>query len=232
MAVLVSKKKLEERHKAYVFLSEESDYREKVLTYLSRRLGSKVTMNAISEELKLSYGHLHSTSYKLQSEGVIKMERVGNYKLLSVNWDSMLAIAELARVHVKIAQEVLGRSKKLGKLQDLIEELGKYKDILSVVLFGSQARLEARKTSDIDLLVIVNERGPARRSVVEEIKSEIRAFEVKEFLKIQPFVVDFAMFKRMLQGREEMNVGKEALKEGVILYGYENYWKSVGDAIG
>lgn len=232
MVVSLSRNKGEGWHKAYVFLSEESDYREKVLAYLSRRIGSKVTMNAISEELKLSYGHLHSTAYKLQSEGVIRMEQVGNYKLLSVNWDSMLAIAELARVHVKIAREVVDRSKKLGKLQGLIERLEKYKDILSIVLFGSQAKLEARKTSDIDLLVIVNERGSARRSVVMEIKSEIRAFEVKEFLKIQPFIVDFAMFKRMLQSREELNVGKEALKEGIILCGYENYWKAVGEAIG
>ncbi len=229
MAVSVSKG---EEQKAHIFLSEESDYREKVLAYLSRRLGSKVTMNAISEDLELSYGHLHTTAYKLQSEGVIRMEQVGNYKLLSINWDSALAIAELAKVHVKIAQEVLARSKKLGKLPELVRKLGEHRDVLSIVLFGSQARLEARKTSDIDLIVIVNERGNALKSVVEEIKSEIRAFEVREFLKIQPFIVDFAMFKRMLQSREELNVGKEALKEGVILLGYENYWKIVGDAIG
>ena len=227
MAVSASKG---EKQKVYIFLSEEADYREKVLAYLSRCLGSKVTMNAISEELNLSYGHLHSTAYKLHSEGVLKMEQVGNYKLLSINWESALAIAELARVHVKIAQEVLVRSKKLEKLQGLVRKLGEHKDVLSIVLFGSQARLEARKTSDIDLLVIVDE--GSRRSAVDEIKSEVRAFEVREFLKIQPFIVDVAMFKRMLQSREELNVGKEALKEGVILWGYENYWKNVGDAIG
>ncbi len=220
-----------EGQKVRIFLPEESDYREKALAYLSRRLGSKVTMNAISERLELSYGHLHTTVYKLQSEGVIRMEQVGNYKLLSINWDSALAIAELAKVHVKIAQGVLARSKKLRKLQELVRKLGEQGNVLSVVLFGSQARLEARKTSDVDLLVIFNERGHTRQPV-EEIKSEISAFEVREFLKIQPFIVDVAMFKRMLQSREELNVGKEALKEGIILGGYENYWKSVGDAIG
>ena len=182
MAVSASKG---EKQKVYIFLSEESDYREKVLAYLSRCLGSKVTMNAISEELNLSYGHLHSTAYKLHSEGVLKMEQVGNYKLLSINWESALAIAELARVHVKIAQEVLVRSKKLEKLQGLVRKLGEHKDVLSIVLFGSQARLEARKTSDIDLLVIVDE--GSRRSAVDEIKSEVRAFEVREFSVGQAF---------------------------------------------
>ena len=212
-----------------IFVPEESGYREKVLAYLSRCIGRKVTMNAISEELGLSYGYVHATIYKLYSEGIVKMEQVGNYKLLSVDLSNMLAVAELVRVHVKMAREVLGTSAKLKKLEVLTNDLGKRKDILSIVLFGSQARLEARKTSDIDLLIIISER---RTAAVQDIKSEVRTFEVREFLKIQPFIVDFTMFGRMLQSREELNVGKEALKDGIILHGYENYWKMVGEALG
>ena len=36
----------------------------------------------------------------------------------------------------------------------------------------------------------------------------------------------------MLQSKEEINVGKEALKDGIILDGFENYWKMVGEIIG
>lgn len=231
---------------AYIFLPPESDYKDKILIYLSRNLGKKITINTICEGLKLSYGYLHSTIHKLEAEKIINIEEVGNYKLLSLNFKNMLAIAELAKVSVKISQEIVDENKKLRKLNVLIENLRKYKDILSIVLFGSQARLEAKEKSDIDLLVILNEtsenvgnfasvrkKGELKtRALVNEIKTEIRSFAIKEFLDIQHFIVDYEMFKRMLQSKEEINVGKEALKDGIVLDGYESYWKMVGEIIG
>lgn len=218
---------------SYIFLPSESDYRDKVLIYLSRNLGRKVTINSICGGLSLSYGYLHSTIHRLKAEKIISIEEVGNYKLLSLNFKNMLAIAELARVSVRISQEIVAKNKKLKKLNSLVESLRKHKDILSIVLFGSHARLEAREKSDIDLLVIMSETSrDIGMPLVNEIKAGIRSFAIREFLDIQHFIVDYEMFKRMLQSKEEINVGKEALKDGVILDGYENYWKIVGEILG
>ena len=231
--------------RAHIFLPLESDYRDKVLIYLSRNLGKNTTINAICKGLKLSYGHLHATIHKLGAEKIINIEEVGNYKLISLNFKNMLTIAELAKVSVKISQQILGESKKLRKLNILIENLRKYKDILSIVLFGSHARLEAREKSDIDMLIILSERVKykdfssvgkgehlRKSDLINKIRAEIRAFEVREFADIQEFIIDFEMFKRMLESKEELNVGKEALKDGVALDGFENYWKMVGEIIG
>ncbi len=244
--VSLSKGKMVVVEGSYIFLPAESHYKDKVLIYLSRNLGKKLTTNTICESLKLSYGHLHSTIHKLEAEKIINIEEIGNYKLLSLNFKNMLAIAELARISVKISQEIISENKKLRKLSILIENLRKYKDILSIVLFGSQARLEAREKSDIDMLVILNETAEnvgnfasvrkkeelKARALVNEIKTEIRSFAIKEFLDIQHFIVDYEMFKSMLQSKEEINVGKEALRDGIVLDGYENYWKMVGEIIG
>lgn len=228
--ISLSKGKMVVVEGAYIFIPSESDYMDKVLIYLSRNLGKKVTINSICEGLNLSYGYLHSTIHKLEAEKIISIEEVGNYKLLSLNFKNMLTIAELARVSVKISQEIIAKSKKLRNLNILIESLRKYKDILSIVLFGSQARLKAKEKSDIDMLIILSER--VKGKVVSEIRAEIKAFEVREFADIQEFIVDFEMFKRMLESKEELNVGKEALKDGVVLDGFENYWKMVGEIIG
>lgn len=217
---------------ARVFVPSESEYREKVLAYLSRTIGKKITINAIKEDLNLSYGHLHSTVHKLEAEKIISIEEIGNYKLVSLNFKNMLTIAELTVVSAKISNEIINGNKKLRKLPALIENLRKYKEILSIVLFGSQARLEAREKSDIDLLVIANETSGKTRELLNEIKTEIRSFAIKEFLDIQHFIVDYEMFKRMLQSKEEINVGKEALRDGIILDGYENYWKMIGEILG
>jgi len=225
---------------AHIFLPSESDYKDKILIYLSRNLGKKITINAICEGLKLSYGYLHSTIHKFEAEKIINIEEVGNYKLISLNFKNMLTIAELARVSVKVSQEIISKNKKLRKINILIENLRKYKGILSIVLFGSQARLEARKKSDIDMLIILSEREKSKDEMhslenielIDKIRAEIKSFEIKEFVDIQEFIVDFEMFKRMLQSKEELNVGKEALKEGIMLDGFENYWKMVGEIIG
>ena len=217
---------------AHIFLPSESDYKDKLLIYLSRSLGKKVTINKIKAALGLAYGYLHSTIHKLWKGRIINIEKVGNYKLISLNFKNILAIAELARVSAKISQEIVKDAKQLKKLKLLVESLRKYKAILSIVLFGSQARLEAREKSDMDILIILSERSQKNREIVNKIKSEIRAFETREFIKTQEFIVDFEMFKRMLESKEELNVGKEALKDGIILDGFENYWKMAGEAVG
>ena len=229
-AISLDKGKMVVVEGAYMFVPPQSDYKDKALIYLSRNLGKKATISAICEGLKLSYGYLHSTIYRLEAERIIKIEEVGNYKLISLNFKNMLAIAELARVSVKISQKIIDKNKKLRKLNILIESLRKYKDILSIVLFGSQARLEAREKSDIDLLIILSERKS--EALINNIRAEIKAFEVREFADIQEFLVDFEMFKRMLESKEELNVGKEALKDGIVLDGFENYWKMAGEIIG
>ncbi len=214
----------------YIYLPSGSDYKDKVLIYLSRSLGKKVTINKVKRDLRLAYGYLHSTIQHLNKEKIIKIDKVGNYNLVSLNFKNILAIAELARVSVKAFQEITSKNKKLKKLSILIENLGKYKDILSIALFGSQARLEAREKSDIDLIIILKERK--QEEIIAKIKGEIRAFETREFIKIQEFIVDFEMFKRMLESKEELNVGKEALRDSIILDGFENYWKMVGEVLG
>lgn len=189
---------------------------------------------------------MHYAVQKLLAEKIISIEEVGNYNLLSLNLKNSLAIAELSRVSARIAWEVTNQNKKLKKLSKLVEKLRKHKEILSIVLFGSHAKLQARETSDIDLLIIVSEtsenagkfssvektKNLRARTLVNNIRAEIMAFAVTEFLEIQHFVVDYEMFARMLKSKEEINVGKEALKDGIILDGYENYWKMVGEIYG
>lgn len=230
---IISRKGVESEDRLYIFVPSESDYKDKVLAYLSRALGRKITINSIKEDLGLSYGSLHLTIHKLWKDKIISIEEVGNYKLLSLNLKNMLAIAELSRISVKISQEITNQSKKLKKMNELIENLRKYKEILSIVLFGSQARLEAGEKSDIDLLVIVGKwKDLKKKALASRIKADIKSFGTREFLDIQEFIVDYDMYRRMLQSDEALNVGKEALRDGIVLDGFENYWKMAGEIIG
>ncbi len=220
-----------EKRAILVFMPKEADYKDKVLSYLGRSMDQKVTINAIRHDLGLSYGSLHYTIRKLHDDKIINIEEVGNYKLISLNFKNMLTISELAKISVKIAQEIVGQNKKLRQLSSLIEILGGYKEILSVILFGSQARQMQHEKSDIDILVILGADSKKSRPLINKIKVDIMSFGTKEFLQIQSFIVDYQIFKNMLKSKEEINVGKEALKDGIVLEGYENYWKMIGEIL-
>lgn len=71
----------------------------------------------------------------------------------------------------------------LERLQDQLDEL------VGVVLFGSVARGEADRTSDIDLLVIVDEDRTAARRTVQSVVSELedKRFEGNRYT-FQPLV--------------------------------------------
>src|SRR3989344_4793065 len=71
-----------------------------------------------------------------------------------------------------------------------------------VVLFGSYAKGKQREDSDIDLLII-NKR-------------------------INPMFITKEEFRRMLQDKEE-NVGKQVLKDHIILKNPEGFWECVLD---
>lgn len=228
---IVTRKGAESERRVLVLLPFEADYKDKILAYLIKSLGSKITISSISEDLGLSYGSLHYAVQQLWKEKIINMEEVGNYKLLSLNFKNMLTIAELARISVKIAQEITNQNKKLKRLNELVANLRKYQQILSIVLFGSHAKLIAHEKSDIDIIVILGVKYQKNRALIDEIKGEIISFGTKNFLDIQSFIVDYAIFKTMLESKEEINIGKEALKDGIVLDGFENYWKMVGEII-
>ncbi len=228
---IVIRKGMENESRIYIFVPFEADYKDKILSYLSRSLGRKVTINSIKGDLGLSYGSLHYAIQKLWKEKIISIEEVGNYKLLSLNFKNMLTIAELSRISVKITQEITNQNKKLKKLNELIINLRKYQEILSIVLFGSHAKLMAHEKSDIDVLVILGVKYQKNGALIDRVKSDIISFGTKEFLDIQSFIVDYTIFKSMLESKEEINVGKEALKDGIVLDGFENYWKMVGEII-
>ena len=215
--------------KQHIFLPANLNYKDQVLVYLSRNINKKVTINSISKGLKLAYGFLHETVQKLEKEKIVNVEEVGNYNLVSLNLKNPMAVGELTRISIIITQSIMEKSRQIAKLPALVSQLDKHLEILSIVLFGSQAKLEATEKSDIDIAIILREKN---NNLTSGIRSEIRSFEVKEFAKIQEFIVDYEMFKRMAQSKEEINIGKEILKDWIILSGYENYWKLIGDSLG
>ena len=83
------------------------------------------------------------------------------------------------------------------------------------MLFGSYAKGHPRDDSDIDLLVI-NKIGD--RSI------NFSKYELLFKKKINPIFITKSEFVKMLKDSEE-NVGKQALKDHIILNNPESFWR-------
>ncbi|MBI2575990.1 nucleotidyltransferase domain-containing protein [Candidatus Woesearchaeota archaeon] len=87
----------------------------------------------------------------------------------------------------------------------------------TLILFGSYAKGEEREKSDIDILIINKDGG---KSI------SFSKYEVLFRKKINPLFITAKEFIAMLQDKEE-NVGKQALKNHVILKNPEGFWEMV-----
>lgn len=136
---------------------------QKIFIYLSLRSGEKFSQRELSILLNVSPTAIAKSLTKLKEENYIKIEKVKNINLVYFNRDNKEAI------NIKRCENL----KKIytSKLQSYLkEELAGS----TIILFGSYAKGEDYKNSDIDIAVIGRDK--------KELK--LTMFETKLFRKI------------------------------------------------
>ena len=172
----------------------------KILKLLLSRKEEKFTIKKISEILNINYRIAYEKAIILEKEDLLIITKAGNSKLceFSHNFNNKVFEAEYERKR----------------------ELFKNKDFLVIhnrLLFGSYARNEQSKNSDIDILVIgENEK------------------EVQKTLSILPdkihlTQVTYENFVHMAKSNE-FSVVSEAIKNNIILVGIEEYYRLLKNA--
>ncbi|MBI2654162.1 nucleotidyltransferase domain-containing protein [Candidatus Woesearchaeota archaeon] len=89
-----------------------------------------------------------------------------------------------------------------------------------LLLFGSYAKRTQTKSSDIDLMVICPD------GLEDAFEKDINRAARSMPLPLHPLVFSESQFIEMANAKES-NVGQEALKNNVILYGIEQYYELV-----
>ena len=171
------------------------------------------TIRELAKNLKLDYKIVHTASLRLVNKRILTLLKVGK--------SSQLSFAD--RLSKEVFQVEFERGIKRMENKD-IKIL--YKTICTkissvnfiLILFGSYAKNNFNKKSDIDLIFIVPSLDFEKR--VENILSVLP-------LKIHYFVFTEEQFLGMKNSREP-NLVKEAIKNNIILYGIEQYYNLMG----
>ncbi len=189
----------------------------------SKQLNQELTIRQIKSKLKRSYHYIYDNAQELIKQKILDQKTRGHSTVCTLNLKNEKTKALLILYSITESELFFNKKPPLKSLcNELTNTLINKVDIISIILFGSYAKGTETKQSDIDLLIIVEKRGQN-----DLIPREIYALEAKYGQEINQIVVNKKMFQDMLKNRAELNVGKEALANHIILYGAELFWKLV-----
>ena len=162
---------------------------------------------------------------KLIKKGIISKKTVGNAHLCSLNLkhDETIAIIFDYETHKKSSFYKEHKVLKAYFL-DFFKEAKRH-NIHSFVIFGSYASGKETKKSDLDILIILENKKQS--DMMHKLINN--AFKLSD-AEINPIVIGRKDFIEMLANKVKLNIGKEALKSHIILYGIERFWELVLEA--
>jgi predicted nucleotidyltransferase len=189
------------------------DNKLNIINHLGKNWGKKFTMNELSKLLKIPYASFYRTIQEMKD--LIIMETVGKAKTIKINTENKVIKSYLSIASEEEKKEYLKKQPIIKKITDDTET----EDI--ILLFGSYAKKEHTEKSDIDIMII-NKDGKKSISFYK--------FELLFKKEINPLTVTKKEFQQMLKEKEE-NVGKQALKNHIILKNPEKFWENVLNAV-
>lgn len=181
-----------------------------ILKLLMRSREERLSIRRISQIREVNYKSAYMALGILEKKKIVNMEKTGNTTICSFNnnFDEMVFRAESLR------REDLFRNKDFLIIHNRLSEL---KFPFIAVLFGSQAKGNSNKHSDIDILSIGGN------------EKKIRAALSLLPEKIHLTTISYESFIRMAKSRE-FSVVSEALKNNIILIGIEEYYRLLQNA--
>lgn len=185
-----------------------------IIKYLIEHKEKELSILGISKALRIDYKNVYMIIKRLEKESLIKLETFGNSKRVKL----------INEINPKIFEAEYNRRKNLLKDRNMLIMLNDIEKISSkyyvLLLFGSYAKKTQTKNSDIDLMFIVPE------GKEDTFEKEINIITSTLPLPIHFLIFSEKQFKEMINSNEH-NVGKEALRDNIILYGIEMYYELI-----
>jgi len=178
----------------------------KILRFLIENKG-EYTIRGLSKKIISDYRITYIAVERLIKKNLLSVKTFGNSKVVSFtgNFSNEVFLVEFER------QQKLLNNKNF---KVIVEDLKKITVHLVVLVFGSYAKGNSKKHSDIDLMIIVQ-----NQSIIKKIEHVLSLLP----LKIHDFIFTEKEFLDMRLGKP--NVVHEVVKNNVILYGIEQYYE-------
>jgi len=186
-----------------------------IIRYLIERKNEELNIRTISKAVRMDYKNVHSIIKRLEKKSLVTLKQFGQSRRVTL----------VSQMHPLIFEAEYNRRKELLLNKNLAVMLNELKKAAPspcyvLLIFGSYAKKKQTKSSDIDLMFIVP--NGTEELFEKNINQTARSLP----LPIQYLVFSEKQFLEMINAKQS-NVGQEAVKNNIILYGIETYYEMI-----
>ncbi|MBU0628486.1 MAG: nucleotidyltransferase domain-containing protein [Nanoarchaeota archaeon] len=186
-----------------------------IIRFLIEHKTEELNIFMISKSMKMDYKNVYSIIKRLEKASLVRIETFGKSNRIKLNTSS----------HPLIFEAEFERRKESLKDKNLQVMFGIFRGgikskLYVLLLFGSYANKKQTKNSDIDLMFICSD------GLEDAFEKDANRIARSIPLSLHPLVFSESQFLEMINAKEP-NVGQEALKNNVILYGMEQFYEMI-----
>lgn len=198
---------------------EKTDF--EILKFFIKNYAREFSIKEISDRLKRPYVKIHKSIKRLILKKIITEEIKGRSHYCRFDYKNNVDI--LCFINSLITRDFLTKNKLIKLLIANIKENITFPDYI-LLIFGSYAKGEETKESDIDICLIVNNENKEK---AERIVKSIKGISN---ISIHSLEFSYSEFIDMLKSKS-FNVAKEITKNNILLNGSEQFYNCINLSI-
>jgi len=170
---------------------------------------------------KTSESYVYNTLKKHVKQGLLKEQRAGNVILYSLD----ISTAKTQSTIGFISEHLAWNTKHLptNMIQTILKKL--QSPYFTLIITGSYAKNKQTENSDVDIVVIIDDKADPKSN-----KAQIQFTCETSIPPGHPYVFKASEFLQMLTNKE-INYGTEIAKNNIILFGGQEYYRIMHEAI-
>jgi predicted nucleotidyltransferase len=167
---------------------------------------------------------------QLTKEGILLLKSEGREKLYRINLSNPVARKLYELFETERREKFYAKNRRLAwSLNDFTKRVFDFfPQIQSVVLFGSTARGDRTKTSDVDLLVLV---PTLEQDGFNKLMKAVDTLAVEVRARYGFVLSGVTMTRKDFEAavREKKRIAQDALREGIVLFGEDRYYRLLSE---
>lgn len=186
-----------------------------IISVFKKDIFVSLTFKQIKQQSRQKSNNMIQIALKeFQKQDIVKTKETGDVTSYSLNINNNLTLSYLNLIN----ESEISKSKiPQIILNDIKNRIFKHTEFFILIVFGSYAKNEATKKSDLDVAVIVES-----EQAKKEIAPYLETIKRREVTPIDYHIFTRGEFLEMLRADSE-NVGKQIFKGNIIYYGYISY---------
>lgn len=197
--------------------------RRKILEVFIKDPFREIHLREIARLSKVSLNNVDNSLRLFVKDDMFKRREVSNMVFFKPNLESEALLKIFEYLELEKKKEFYGKNKKIARLlqkytQDAVKLSNK--KIQLIILFGSVARSEWAKNSDIDILAVVSSKDTEVTTALNKAK-----IDVSPLLEIRPISTTIEKFVEGFRKKTEFY--NELWDDRVVLYNEFLFWQLV-----